>query len=521
MGYTMDVVGIGALNLDYITTKSIPVRDARGRTLTDQLRDLVAEEGGHLEIGTELNVDAHTIYSAIETASSASPRAVLGGSAFNAIHAMAATQAGLRLGYIGVAGHSPVIGISIIERLQTLGVDHRHVAVDESKACGICFSLNEAGDRTLLTHAGANSDLGAYLDRNFTEVVAYLGRARIIHVTSFLDNDTAGSLFKILQAVKSAGTGTMISFDPGHVWSQQATPEIMGIVRLTDYLLVNYREFQEIGQYISGESNEDVASRILHYFDNPQAVVVVKRPTGIWSYRRDNQKVSGDFYGQTPLPDDEIQDSTGAGDVFAAGLLTVLTSDQLHIELGSLLGMALARHKLGYVGSTGHSQFATVTKDFIRILDNQRRSGVVPDGVFISHGHSTEWRVVGDFVQQYFHLPVFAFESDAWGGLQVTEALTEYLERCSFAICVLTAEDDAGAGKRQGRPNVVHEVGLFQGRYGFDRVILLAEESCAFIPYTPPHCLLTFPRDNIDHTFYRLGELIRREFIDGRWQTLS
>jgi precorrin isomerase len=35
---------------------------------------------------------------------------MLGGSAFNAIHAIAKTKAGLRLGYVGVAGRVPVIG---------------------------------------------------------------------------------------------------------------------------------------------------------------------------------------------------------------------------------------------------------------------------------------------------------------------------------------------------------------------------------------------------------------------------
>jgi sugar/nucleoside kinase (ribokinase family) len=34
---------------------------------------------------------------------------MLGGSAFNAIHAIAKTKAGLRLGYVGVAGRAPVI----------------------------------------------------------------------------------------------------------------------------------------------------------------------------------------------------------------------------------------------------------------------------------------------------------------------------------------------------------------------------------------------------------------------------
>ncbi|MFD3704974.1 PfkB family carbohydrate kinase [Nocardia sp. NPDC058658] len=513
MPFALDVVGIGALNLDYITTKAASA-DPSGPLLTERIATLLNSSGKVLELGTELNVDADAIYAAIEIANAANPKTALGGSAFNAIHAMAATRAGLRLGYVGIAGRSPVIGVSIMEHLDVLGVDRTFVAQDETMACGICFSLIEGGDRTLLTHVGANANMSSFLEKKFDDIVAYLSTARVVHVTSFLDDETAAHLLAVLSAVKNAGTGTLICFDPGHVWSVGHTPEVLGIIRASDYLLVNNREFQEIGHYRDGEANEEVAGRILGEFENPNAVVVVKRPTGIWCFHREREKVIGDFYGQTPLADDQIQDSTGAGDVFAAGLLTVLSADRLQVELGSLLGMALARHKLGYVGSTGHSQFAAVTRGFIRSLDSQRRSGTIPDGIFISHGRSATWRVVEDFVEKYFRLPVFAFESDPWGGLQVTEALTEYLERCSFAICVLTAEDDIGDGTRQGRQNVVHEIGLFQGRYGFDRVIVLAEESCAYIPPTPPRYLLTFPHDNVDHTFYRLGELLRSELLD-------
>jgi len=510
-GFALDVVGIGALNLDYIANASSPPESPRSRTLTTRISELVVQTGSPLEWGTERSVDGVTIHAAIEAASSARPDTSLGGSAFNAIYAIARTQVGLRLGYVGVAGRVPVIGVSSIQQFETLGIDHRFVLQDDENLCGICFSLCEDGDRTMLTHAGANEYMADYLDQHFDEIVTYLSTVRVIHVTSFLDPRTAGRLLAVLQAVKAAGRGTLICFDPGHVWSVNPTPEVNEIVRISDFLLVNHREFREFGTYQPEDTNDEVARRLLERFDSDQSTVIVKRSSGIWSYQRQGSDVVSDFYPQVTLPAEEVEDATGAGDVFAAGLLIVLTCDRLQVELGSLLGMRLARHKLRYVGSSGHAQFAEVTRDFISKLDSERRTGVLPQGVFIAHGANSEWLAVRRFIEERFELPVYSFESSSWSGRQVTEALTDCLERCSFAICVLTAEDFTGDGRRFARQNVVHEVGLFQGRHGFDRVLVLVEDGCDFIPQSAKPYTISFPHNGIDRTFYRLAEIIRSQ----------
>ena len=510
MSYALDVVGIGALNLDYVTTKAATTS---GAPISARIDSVLQRHGQQVEFGTEGYVDADTIYDAIEAASVASPHTALGGSAFNAIQTIAKTQVGLRLGFVGVEGHVPVIGMSFVRHLAELGVDNRFVKHDSSQVCGICMSVLTGADRTLLTHAGANSMMADYLATEFDAIVDYLCTAQVVHVTSFLDGDTAEALGRVLAAVKDRCTGTLVCFDPGHVWAVERTEAIQDIVRLSDYLLVNYREFQELAAHQPGDTNDEMADRILRVTINSDAVLIVKRPAGVWCYRRTDTDLRGHFYGQAPLHEDEIQDSTGAGDVFAAGVLTALTSDRFHVELGSLLGMTLARHQLGYVGTSGHVQFAQVADEFIRSLDKQRRRSAMPQGIFISHGHSPVWRVVQDFVEKYFEIPVRTFETDSWAGRQVTEALTEYLDSCSLAICVLTAEDEVREGVRQARQNVVHELGLFQGKHGLKRAIVLVEQGCEFVPDTPLDRVLTFPGDNVDHTFYRLGELIREECL--------
>ena len=43
----------------------------------------------------------------------------------------------------------------------------------------------------------------------------------------------------------------------------------------------------------------------------------------------------------------------------------------------------------------------------------------------------------------------------------------------------MTAEDEHADGTKHARENVIHEVGLFQGRLGFNRAIVILEDGCA------------------------------------------
>jgi hypothetical protein len=204
-----------------------------------------------------------------------------------------------------------------------------------------------------------------------------------------------------------------------------------------------------------------------------------------------------------------LSSKPGAGDVFAAGLLAVLASRPMQVELGALLGMRLARHKLRYVGNSGHSQFAKITRDFIRDLDNERPGMARSPGIFLSHGTSPDWFAVQHFLESGFEAPLHSFESASWGGREVSEALSRYLERCSLSICVLTAEDTASDGRRFARQNVIHEIGLFQGQHGFDRVVLLVEEGCDFVPEAAVPYTIYFPQGKIHRTFYQLAETMK------------
>jgi predicted nucleotide-binding protein len=86
------------------------------------------------------------------------------------------------------------------------------------------------------------------------------------------------------------------------------------------------------------------------------------------------------------------------------------------------------------------------------------------------------------------------------------------LHRTSFALLVLTAEDEHADGSLHARQNVVHEAGLFQGRLGFSRAVLLLEDGCD--EFTNIHGVqqIRFSKGNIKETFGDVLATLRREF---------
>jgi len=85
------------------------------------------------------------------------------------------------------------------------------------------------------------------------------------------------------------------------------------------------------------------------------------------------------------------------------------------------------------------------------------------------------------------------------------------LDQASFAFLVMTAEDERTDGTKNARENVVHELGLFQGRLGFKRAIILLEESCAEFTNIQGLTQIRFPKDNILAVSEDVRRVLERE----------
>lgn len=135
-----------------------------------------------------------------------------------------------------------------------------------------------------------------------------------------------------------------------------------------------------------------------------------------------------------------------------------------------------------------------------------------PSCVFIGHGHSELWREVKTFLET-LPLKTVEYGSEPRAGINVTSVLEDMLSQATFAILVLTAEDETKRGKR-ARQNVVHEAGLFQGVLGFRRAILLLQKGVEKFSNVAGLEHLAFEGDAIETTFEKLkGVLVREKQI--------
>jgi ribokinase len=341
-----DVVGVGALNVDYRPR----VDAATATAVVARVRAVLQRAGMAYRAGTEQGLTPPVMKQVLQ-ALRVPLRPCPGGSAFNAIVAMARAMPALRLGYVGVAGYmhatETLVGLA---DLQALNVDTGLVKPDQATLAGVCLCLPDGAERTLLTCPGANLGMARHLATGRGDIVDYLSHARIIHVTSLLDAASTVALHRVLTAARQANPALLVSIDPGQVWADRANRNTTPVVDLADVLIVNQIAFRALGG--GGSSPRASAEGLLRRL-HPRAIVVVKHPHGTTVWRRDADTVIHQDWAQRRLPDRQIVEPTAAGDVFAAGLLAGLLRDRpgaspdLH-DPGSAvrLGQAMAHRSL-------------------------------------------------------------------------------------------------------------------------------------------------------------------------------
>lgn len=133
--------------------------------------------------------------------------------------------------------------------------------------------------------------------------------------------------------------------------------------------------------------------------------------------------------------------------------------------------------------------------------------------VFIGHGRSKHWARVQLFLKDELKLDTFTFESESRTSESIIQILEEFLSTSSFAILVLTAEDETVDGKIRARQNVIHEAGLFQGRLGFDKVVLLKQDNTEELSNLAGLQYIPFNGGNVEQTFYELQRKLKKSGV--------
>jgi predicted nucleotide-binding protein len=148
-----------------------------------------------------------------------------------------------------------------------------------------------------------------------------------------------------------------------------------------------------------------------------------------------------------------------------------------------------------------------------RAKQGETRAARVGTNIFIGHGRSQVWRDLKDFVQDRLRIPYDEFNRVPVAGITNIARLSEMLDSAACAFVLMTAEDELADGTAQARMNVIHEVGLFQGRLGFTKAIVLLEEGCEEFSNIQGLGQIRFPKGNITAKFEEIRQVLEREGV--------
>jgi len=159
----------------------------------------------------------------------------------------------------------------------------------------------------------------------------------------------------------------------------------------------------------------------------------------------------------------------------------------------------------------------TLCRNIAKHLQRKERTHMtnraVGKRIFIGHGRSSVWRDLKELLWERLHLEYDEFNRVSAAGIANGARIGQMLDEAQFAFIVMTAEDETAAGTMQARMNVVHEVGLFQGRLGWNRAIVLLEEGCEEFSNIQGLGQIRFPKGKIEAKFEEIRKVLEREHV--------
>ncbi len=205
--------------------------------------------------------------------------------------------------------------------------------------------------------------------------------------------------------------------------------------------------------------------------------------------------------------------------------------DELHMKISPIWG--LNSLSIDYQNSVLNARYSVDRSDIpftgpamievYRILEKARAPIAEWEppsksfSVFLGHGPDSLWRELKDGLQDGFHIPVRAFEKLPRGGFTISQVLDREAQIATAAVLLLVGSDVMEGGARRGRQNVIHELGYFQGRLGWENAILVVEEGVEIPSNLDGTQQVRFPKGRVREALAdvaaRLGDM--RDLHDG------
>ncbi len=255
-----------------------------------------------------------------------------GGSAANTIYGLA--KLGVKTGFTGVVGDDAE-GKTLLQDFQKVAVDTSQIKAKPGAKTGSVLCLSDRlGRRSLYVLPGANSLLNTS-DLDLT----CINQAKLLHLSSFADEKQLQVLLKLMAKLDLS---VKLSFSPGALYAAKGLDTLTPILSRTYVLFINQNELQQL----TGEDVTVGAESCLKQGCQIVAVTLGKgmrlesgkgisrRTVTAVGYIRDAESE----YTIEPASQKMVSevDTTGAGDAFAAGFLHGLLKEKSLEECGRL-----------------------------------------------------------------------------------------------------------------------------------------------------------------------------------------
>ena len=209
---------------------------------------------------------------------------------------------------------------------------------------------------------------------------------------------------------------------------------------------------------------------------------------------------------------DIAQHMSPKGQVMTRDTIVLGQGTQIPPHISYIAEVSAIRHAFGICYAAG--EIAAKAASHLERKSRKRKVDErIGTNVFIGHGQSKVWRDLKDFLQDRLKLPWDEFNRVPVAGVANIARLSEMLDAAAIAFLVMTAEDEMADGAFQARMNVIHEAGLFQGRLGFSRAVVMLEEGCQQFSNIDGLGQIRFPKGNISAAFEEVRRVLEREGI--------
>lgn len=223
---------------------------------------------------------------------------------------------------------------------------------------------------------------------------------------------------------------------------------------------------------------------------------------------RDSAKKLKSFFSADELASAEMQ----RGQLMTRDSLAASQGLQPPHHIAMFCEIASLGSSFRQIGELG--TIAESAANYLREKFAQANVGILSDGtVFIGHGRSHDWRELSAFLGDRLKLKWDEFNREPTAGLSIKERLETMLGEANFAFLIMTAEDEHADHMLHARENVIHEIGLFQGRLGFNRAIILLEEGCKEFSNVHGIGQIRYPKGYIRATYEEVRRVLEREGV--------